>query len=240
VSESNEPTRAPLNIASLARGDGKIAVAAHVPTVSIARMAIFLLIRHAQNDWIDKRIAGWTPGVHLNDAGRRQADVLVERLARLPLAAIYSSPLERTLETAAPLARARGLVVQPSDDFGEIRYGAWTGLELTDLRQRADWKRFVRGRSHTRVPDGELMLELQLRMVAGIERLRAHHGDDTVAIVSHGDPIRTAIAHYAGIPLDLYPRLDIAPASISILSVGDEGPRLLRMNDTGVLDVTPR
>jgi probable phosphomutase (TIGR03848 family) len=198
-------------------------------------MATFLLIRHALNDWIDKRIAGWTPGVHLNDAGRRQADALVERLARIELAAIYSSPLERTLETAAPLGRARGLVVQPCEEFGEIRYGAWTGLELTELRQRADWKRFVRCRSVMRVPDGELMLELQTRVVSGLERLRAHHGDDTVAVVSHGDPIRTAIAYYLGVSLDHYPRLDIAPASVSIVTVADEGPRLVRMNDTGPL-----
>jgi probable phosphoglycerate mutase len=223
------------NIAAHACGDGKIAAGEIEPTGSIALMATFLLIRHALNDWIDKRIAGWTPGVHLNDAGKRQADALVERLARVELAAIYSSPLERALETAAPLARARGLVVQPCEEFGEIRYGAWTGLELTELRQRADWKRFVRCRSVMRVPDGELMLELQTRMVAGLERLRAHHGDEAVAIVSHGDPIRTAIAHYAGIPLELYPRLDIAPASVSILHVADDGPRVVRMNDTGAL-----
>ncbi|MFO0983517.1 MAG: histidine phosphatase family protein [Planctomycetota bacterium] len=192
-----------------------------------------LLIRHATNDWVDKRIAGWTPGVHLNELGRQQAERLVERLRGIELHAIYASPLDRTRETAAPLASARRLEVELREEFGEIRYGAWTGLDVQQLRELPEWKQFLRFRSGTRVPDGELMLELQARMVAGIERLCAQHQEQTVAIVSHGDPIRTAIAHYLGLAIDLYPRLEISPASVSLLRISKDGPRLARLNDTG-------
>lgn len=195
----------------------------------------FLLIRHALNDWVDRRIAGWTPGVHLNEVGRSQAERLAERLRAIRLHAIYASPLDRTLETAAPIARRLGLEVQVREEFGEIRYGDWTGLSVDELRQRKEWKQFLRFRSGTRVPGGELMVELQVRMVAGMERLRVAHPDQTVAIVSHGDPIRTALAHYLGMAIDLYPRLAVDPASVSIVAIGDEGARILRLNDTGEL-----
>jgi probable phosphomutase (TIGR03848 family) len=196
-------------------------------------MTTFLLIRHAATDAVGRRIAGWTPGVHLNADGRVQAARLADRLVHWPIAAIYSSPLERARETAAPLAEALGLTVQASDALGELHYGEWTDVDLTELAARPSWQRWNSFRSGTRVPGGELMLELQARMVGALASLCALHPDETVALISHAEAIRGALAHYLGIPLDMSLRLEVAPASVSVLALHDWGPRLLRVNDTG-------
>lgn len=189
-----------------------------------------LLIRHGLNDWVGQRLAGWTPGVHLNDEGRAQAAALAERLAVVPLAAIYSSPLERTLETAQPLAKARGLTVQVRDGLGEARCGDWTGRTLKELKNEELWPVIQLYPSGARFPGGESLREVQARMVAELDAIRDSHPDQTVAVVSHSDPIRLAVAHYAGLALDLFQRLTISPASVTALAFTHFGPRLLCMN----------
>jgi probable phosphomutase (TIGR03848 family) len=196
-------------------------------------MTTFLLIRHALNDYMDRAIAGWTPGVHLNDAGRAQAEGLAGRLAQAPIAAIYSSPLERARETAAPLATRLGLEIRICDSFGEIRYGEWTGKPLAELAEDGRWRQFNFIRSLTRAPEGETMLDAQARAAAGLEELRDRHPREMVAVFSHGDVIKAAVAYFAGIPIDFYHRFDIGPASVTVVTVDDHGPRLLRINDTG-------
>jgi probable phosphoglycerate mutase len=196
-------------------------------------MTTFLLIRHALNDYIDKAIAGWTPDVHLNDAGRAQVERLAERLAQAPIAAIYSSPLERARETAAPLAKRLGLDVRMCEAFGEIGYGEWTGKSLSELARDGRWGQFNSVRSLTRAPGGETMLEAQTRVMAAIEVLCDQHPREMIAVFSHGDVIKAAIAYFLGIPLDFYYRFDIGPASVSVVTIDDHGPRLLRINDTG-------
>jgi probable phosphoglycerate mutase len=198
-------------------------------------MTTFLLIRHGTNDLVDRAIAGWMPGVHLNQEGQAQAERLAERLGETEIAAIYSSPLERAYETAEPIARRRGLPVQICPGFGEIQFGDWTGHSLEDLADVPGWRHFNSFRSGTRVPGGELMLEVQARTVAELDRLREQHPKETVVVVSHGDIIKAVVAHYAGIPLDLFQRIEISPASVSILTLDESGPRLLRINDTGRL-----
>jgi probable phosphoglycerate mutase len=193
-------------------------------------VSTFYLIRHAENDWVGKRIAGWLPEVHLNEQGRAQAEVLAERLARSGIGAIYSSPLERAVETAAPLARRLGLEVQTSDAIGEVHFGDWTGCDLAALEADPRWRWFNTFRSGARIPGGELMIETQTRFVAELERLRDREPGGTVAVVSHGDPIKAALAHYAGIQLDLFHRLEISPASVSVVVLEEWGPRLLRIN----------
>ena len=195
-------------------------------------MTTFLLIRHATNDTVGKSIAGWSD-VSLNEEGRAQAERLAGRLAGARVAALYSSPLARARETAAPLARALGLEVQTSEALGEIRFGDWTGRTLDELDRDPRWRSFNTFRSATRVPGGELMLEAQTRFVAELERLRERHPRASVAVVSHGDLIKAAVAHYAGIHLDLFQRIEIGPASASIVEVDDHGPRILLLNDTG-------
>jgi probable phosphoglycerate mutase len=191
-----------------------------------------LLIRHALNDWVGERLAGWTPDVHLNDEGRAQAEVLTRRLAEVPLAAIYSSPLERTLETAQPLAEAHGLEVELRPALGETRYGDWTGRTLKDLKEEALWPVVQVHPSGVRFPGGESIPEVQARLIAELDGIRDAHEGETVAVVSHSDPIKLAVAAYAGVPTDLFQRLTISPASVTAFTFTQFGPRLICLNHT--------
>ena len=195
-------------------------------------MTLFYLIRHGENDWTGKKITGWAPGIHLNARGQGQAEAMPGLLAGVRLKAVYSSPLERTLETAEPLARRQGLRVVARPALGEVRYGRWEGQSLPSLRRRKLWAIIQQSPSLARFPDGESFIEAQSRVVAEMETLRAEHARDTIACVSHADVIKLAIAHYLGLSLDHFQRLSIAPASISLLSVIDGQARLLRLNDT--------
>jgi broad specificity phosphatase PhoE len=147
--------------------------------------------------------------------------------------AVYTSPLERAIETAEPIARRHGLELQQLQEIGEIHIGEWQGLTMQELDRRDDWRRFNTFRSGTRAPGGELMLETQTRMVRQLDLLRAKHPDETVALVSHGDPLRSALAYFLGIPLDLVLRVEVSPASLSIVQIHDWGARVLCLNDTG-------
>ena len=198
-------------------------------------MTTFLLIRHATNDTVGRLIAGWTPDVHLNSEGKRQAEKLAERLALVPINAIYSSPLERARETAEPIAQKLKLEIVIREELGEIHFAAWTGRTLAELEREAKWQQFNSFRSGTRIPGGELMLEAQMRIIAELERLREQHPDEVVAVVSHGDLIKAAVTYYAGIHLDLFQRIEISPASVSIITISDHGPHILLVNDTGEL-----
>jgi len=191
-----------------------------------------LLVRHALNDWVGKCLAGWTPGVHLNDEGRAQAASLAQRLAAVPLAAVYSSPLERTLETAQPLAEAHDLTVEVREALGEIRVGDWTGRALKELKDEALWPVVQIYPGGARFPGGESMREVQDRMVAQLDAIREAHPGQTVAVVSHADPIKMAAAYYAGLPLDLFQRLSISPASVTAFAFTRFGPRLVCLNHT--------
>ena len=195
-------------------------------------MTLLLLIRHGANDWVHGRLAGWTPGVHLNDVGRGQAAALAARLAPLPLDAIYASPLERCQETAAPLAEAKGLKVETLDDLGEVRYGDWTGRTLKELAKEPLWKVVQATPSAARFPGGESLFEMQARAVQAVERLREAHPSQTVAVCSHADVIKALACHYLGMHLDLFQRLVVSPASVTALAFGP-APYLVRLNDTG-------
>jgi len=203
-------------------------------------MTTFLFIRHGLTDAVGTSIVSWLPGVSLNDRGRTEAEDLARRLEHAPIAALYSSPLERTMETAAPAAKALRLEIQVREAFGEVRFGDFSGKRLDALELSPEWKRYNQFRSGTRAPNGELMLEVQVRMVAELERLRAEHPDKLIAIFSHADAIRATLAHYTGIPLDLLYRIEISPASVTAIEIADWGPRVLLVNHTGELPfVTP-
>jgi probable phosphoglycerate mutase len=191
-----------------------------------------LLIRHALNDWVGERLAGWTPDVHLNDEGHAQAKALVQRLAEVPLVAIYSSPLERALQTAQPLANARGLEVKVRPSLGETRYGDWTGRTLKGLEEEALWPVVQVYPSGVRFPGGESMPEVQSRLVAELDGIRDAHQDETVAVFSHSDPIKLAVAFYAGVPTDLFQRMTVSPASVTAFTFTQFGPRLVCLNHT--------
>ena len=200
-------------------------------------MTRFLLIRHAANDTLGKSFAGRSVGVSLNDAGRAQADRLAARLSGSRIAAVYTSPLERAIETAVPFAGSLGLEPVVLDDLSEINCGDWTGREFSELQQEKAFERFNTFRSGTRIPGGELMLEAQVRMVTSLEKLAVKHPNDNVAVVGHADPIKAALAYYAGIPLDLVRRIEISTASVSVLELTEDDARVLLMNCTGELEV---
>jgi len=204
-------------------------------------MAEFLLIRHAVNDWVKTgRLAGWTPGIHLNPDGQAQAAALGERLAKGPLGAIYSSPLERTLETAAAIAsHHRGLTVQSVDDLGEVRFGDWQGKKLGKLRHEKLWQTVQIYPSRARFPGGETFRQAQVRAVDVLESLVGRHANQRVAVVSHSDIIKLVVAHYLGMHLDFFQRIEISPASITAIWLGTDRPTVARVNDTGHLSSLP-
>jgi probable phosphomutase (TIGR03848 family) len=200
-------------------------------------MTRFLLIRHATNDTVGKRLTGRMAGVTLNEEGKAQAQKLAERLIELPIAAVYSSPLERALETAAPIANLLRLEKIVCEDFLEIEFGEWTNAAFKELEDQPQFQRFNSFRSCTRIPGGELMLEAQVRIMKGLEKLRIQHPDQTVAVVSHADLIKSAVAYYAGIHLDMFQRIEISPASVSVIEIHDESARILLVNHTGEIRI---
>lgn len=187
-------------------------------------MTTILLIRHGENNLVGKRLAGRLPGVHLNDKGQQQAQQVAQVLCKAPIKAIYSSPLERAVETAQPLAQALGLEVQMAPGFIELGYGDWQGKTLKQLGRLKLWKVVQEKPSEMRFPNGESFLEVQARAVAEFQRIAAAHGEqDLVACFSHGDIIRLLVSYYLGMPLDLFQRVAANPASISMISVDKNG-----------------
>jgi probable phosphomutase (TIGR03848 family) len=185
-------------------------------------MPAIILIRHAENDYVKKgRLAGRSPGVHLNQKGRDQAQALAEKLRGAPIKALYSSPLERTMETAEPIARALDLQVIPCEDLLEVDFGEWQGKSLKGLRRLKLWKTVQHSPATTRFPGGESFAEAQFRACQALER---------IAGVSHGDLIKLTVAYYLGLPMDLFQRLFIAPASFTVLALGPAGTFLVTLN----------
>lgn len=200
-------------------------------------MALLFLIRHGENEFTRTgKLAGWTENVTLNEAGQKQAQGLVERLKGVPFKFIYSSPLVRARETAAPLAAARSLPVTLDEGLGEVRYGDWTGKSLKRLARTKLWRVVQNLPSAMTFPGGgETMRGAQLRLVDALERIAAAHPKALVAVFSHSDPIKLAAAYYLGMPLDLFQRLHIQTASVTVLRLGGGPPNLVKLNDTGPL-----
>lgn len=196
-------------------------------------MTTFLLIRHGAHLLGGETIVGRAPGVHLAPEGHAQAAGLVGRVGGLPIRGVYSSPMERCRETATPLAAHLGLAVQIAPGLNEIDFGEWTGRTLAELRPLEAWRRWNAFRSGARVPGGEAMLEVQARIVAEMEGLRERHGEGCVALFSHGDVIKAAAAWALGVPLDLFHRLEIGLASVTVIRLAEGGPTVLGVNHTG-------
>lgn len=193
-------------------------------------MTRFLLIRHAAVESSGIAPAGRTPGVGLTGQGRAQASGLAQGLEGASIAAIYSSPLERAMETADAVATLLGLRTSIREEFTELDFGQWTGRRFDELDQDPRFRRFNALRSCAPAPGGEFMLQAQARMVAGLEALRVLHPNQTIAVVGHGDPIKSAVAHYAGIPLDLFQRIEIGLASTSVVEVEEYAIRIVAVN----------
>lgn len=193
-------------------------------------MTIFHLIRHGENDLLRHAIAGRSPGVRLNEAGREQAERIAAYFSATPPRHLFSSPLERAMETAEPLARKTGLKINVSDAVLEVDFGDWTRKSIEELDQLETWRQWNSFRAGGQIPNGETMIAVQRRMVGELERLRRAYPDSTVAIFSHGDPIRAAVVYYLGMPLDFILRLQANPGSISTLAINDWGAQLRGFN----------
>ena len=200
-------------------------------------MTRFLLIRHAVNDYVrTNRLAGRTAGIHLNEEGRAQATALGLRLAQEPLDQLYASPLERTMETAAAILEHHPhLHIRHHDGLGEVRYGDWEGANLRDLARRKAWRVVQEYPSRAHFPNGESMRGVQMRIVDALEELTQQWPGALVALVFHADLIKMALAHYLGMHLDNFQRIDVAPASISRLTLGHSRPWISGMNDVAHL-----
>jgi len=198
-------------------------------------MTTLFLIRHGLTAVTGSRLYGRTPGIHLDERGRRQAAALVERFEGLRLTALYSSPLERCVETMEPLAEARGLEIRTSDALVEMDAGNWTGRTLPSLRRTKLWNTVQRNPSRFHFPGGESFVEAEARILDEIERIVLRHPRGRVAVGTHGDLVRVLISHYTGAHLDQFQRVMAEPASVSVVHLGDGVPRILLVNDTGSL-----
>jgi probable phosphoglycerate mutase len=195
-----------------------------------------VLARHAVTPQTGPMLSGRAPGIDLSEKGREQAKLLGERLAGLPVTAVYASPIERTTQTAEAVAEHHGLTVQALPGVIEADYGEWTGGQLSDLAKTDLWKTVQRAPSRARFPGGESMAEMQSRMVTALEAVVADHPGELVVVVSHADPIKAAIAHYTGVHLDLFQRIVVSPASVTVFELTAHGAAMVKCNDTGSLD----
>ncbi len=195
---------------------------------------LVLLVRHGQTPTTGSSLPGRAPGLHLADTGRAQAEAAAARIATLKsVAAVYASPLERTRETAAPIAKARGLKVQVARGLLECDFGDWTGSLLKDLFKLPEWSTVQRYPSGFRFPNGESFTEMQQRITSTIAALVVKHPGETVVAVSHADPIKAAVAHAMGTHLDLFQRIVVSPCSVTAIAYGTSGPVVLTVNSLG-------
>jgi broad specificity phosphatase PhoE len=180
-------------------------------------MTSVLLIRHATHDVVGQKILGRTPGVHLNQLGRQQAEQLAGTLGVLPIEAVFCGPLERTHETADALARRLRLSLEVADEFNELEMGEWTNRTLSELDRIPEWHRWNTQRSGVAPPNGESMDQVQARVIGKIATLRKQFR--CIAVFTHGDVIRAALTYFLGMHLDLLFRFQIDPASVSAVQM---------------------
>jgi probable phosphoglycerate mutase len=187
-------------------------------------MTRILLLRHAATDMAGRQLSGRTEAAPLNAAGLQQARRLARALAAEKSAVVYTSPRERARQTADILGRAWGAAVTVASELDEVDYGDWSGRGIDELRSVAAWRAFNSIRSCTRIPNGELMADVQARVVRFLQGLRERHPLQTVAAVSHAETVRAALVYYLGAPLDLMLRLEVSQGSVSIVEIDDDGP----------------
>ncbi|HVN14733.1 MAG TPA: histidine phosphatase family protein [Anaerolineales bacterium] len=201
-------------------------------------MPLLLLIRHGENDYSKKgRLAGRMPEVHLNERGQKQAETLGEAFKDVPLKAIYSSPLERAMETAAPIASACNLKIIQETGLLESDVGEWQGKSVRRLAMTKYWRIVQNAPSRAGHPGGETFIQTQTRIVSALDAICAKYKPrEVIACVFHADPIKLAIAHYLGLPLDHFQRLGCDTASVSALYISDSGAGLLKLNQRPPFD----
>jgi len=205
-------------------------------------MPLLLLIRHGENEYVKTgKMAGRLPGVHLNERGKKQAAELAEALKQVPIKAVYASPLERAVETAEPIVEGRKLEIQLRPSLMDNDLGAWQGRSLKQLSRIKKWKIVQQAPSRFTFPEGESFLETQARIASTLDEIAAFHKPkDVVAVVFHADPIKLAVAHYLGMPLDYFQRLGCDTASVTVLYVSETGAHLIKLNQRPPFDFLPK
>jgi probable phosphoglycerate mutase len=205
-------------------------------------MPLLLLIRHGENDYTKtNKLAGRLPKVHLNEQGQIQAKALGEALKGVPIKAVYSSPLERAMETAKPIAKSVGVKLKKEKGLLETDVGDWQGRSLKRLYLYKHWKVVQHAPSRAHFPNGESFYECQTRIVGTLDSILSQHKKkEIIACVFHADPIKLAVAHYLGLPLDQFQRLGCDTGSVSVLALGEMGAHLMKLNQRPPLDFLPR
>jgi probable phosphomutase (TIGR03848 family) len=194
-------------------------------------MPTLLLIRHGENDTLVKnKLPGHIPGIHLNVRGHEQAVELARTLGRLPIKAIYSSPLERAFETAEPLAQSLGLGIQLRPDLTDTDVGDWAGRSWKTLVRTRLWKVVQETPSQFQFPGGETFVQTQMRVTRALDAIASAHGDELIVVVFHADPIKLALAHYLGLSLDNFQRLTAHTGSVTILKLDGSSVKLMALN----------
>jgi len=199
-----------------------------------AKPTLVLFVRHGTTPTTGKVLPGRARGLHLSERGREQAKRAAERIAELgKISAVYSSPLERARETAAPIARLTKNTTRIERGLIECDFGGWTGQSLRRLMKKPEWSQVQRTPSTFRFPAGESFVEMQTRMVSAVDAIRRRHPGRTIVCVSHADTIKAAVAHATGTPLDLFQRIVISTCSVTAIMYSDGGPIVLTVNSTG-------
>jgi len=194
-------------------------------------MATLHLVRHGQHSLGGGVLAGRMPGVGLTERGRAEIAATAERLSGEKIAAIYASPLQRTRESAEILAQRLGAEIEFRDDLLELDFGEWTGATFDAIRAHPHWQWWNQHRSLAAIPEGETMREVQRRSVEAMLEISREHDEDTVVLVSHGDVIRAMLVFALGMPLDFYNRLEIGLGSVSTITIGRQGIRVLTFGE---------
>jgi len=203
-------------------------------------MPTILLVRHGETDFVKKgRLAGRLPGVPLNGHGLEQAQALAKKFSGTPIKAVYSSPIERALQTAEPIARELGLEIIPRQGLIETEIGSWQNEKVRPLSRTKIWKVVQNAPSIFRFPGGETFAETQLRISSELIALSAQHEPKDVFIcVSHADPIKLAVAYFIGLTLDRFQRMQISTCSVTAIQMTEMGGQLLALNLNGEISLT--
>lgn len=189
-------------------------------------MTTFYLIRHGNIDY-NLRVPGRQKGLSLSENGRNQAHSLIERFSAIQIDAIYSSPLQRAVETAQPLSENKRVPIVVRDELNEIDFGMWTGLTFDELESDLRWKQFHLYRNKCSIPEGEWMIEVQLRMIKVVNEMCDLFPEQNILIFSHNDPIKAVIAYYCGISLDQFLRVSISTGSVSAIYLNKNEVKIL-------------
>jgi probable phosphoglycerate mutase len=194
-------------------------------------VTLCLLARHAAHDFLDRVLVGRKDGVHLSHAGCREASALPERLRRFDISAVQSSPRHRSIETATPIARARGLPLETSPALDEIDFGSWTGCAFEELARDPEWRRWNDARSWSRPPDGESMREAQERIASHLIAMHKAYPGRCIVLVTHAEIIRAAILKAMSLPLDDWWRIEVPPASVTPLQLCSRAHSMLSLGE---------